>query len=243
MDNRFKDNSTAAPRAERIALEIVFEDADVIVVDKPAGMVVHPAPGHESGTLVNALLHHCPKIAGVGSRSRPGVVHRLDQETSGVIVAAKTERAYFALRSMFERHAEIEKTYLAVLHGTPNPKTGVVDAPIGRKPWDARRMAVDGTDARPAVTKWKTLGRQGPISLVEFRIETGRTHQIRVHAAHIGHPIAGDSLYGDPKLDRRLAVRPRRTLLHALALAFPHPVTGRRMEFFAEPPADVVYAH
>lgn len=243
MNNGCKGNSAGAPLAERIALDVVFEDADVIVVDKPAGMVVHPAPGHEFGTLVNALLRHCPKIAGVGSRSRPGIVHRLDQETSGILVAAKTERAYLALRSMFERHVEVEKTYLAVLHGAPRPGTGMVDAPIGRKPWDAKRMAVDGTDAKRAVTRWKTLGRQGPISLVEFRIETGRTHQIRVHAAHIGHPIAGDGLYGDPRLDRRLAVRPGRTLLHALALAFPHPVTGRRMEFCAEPPADIVYAH
>lgn len=233
----------AVPQPERIPIDILFEDGDILVVDKPAGMIVHPAPGHPTGTLVNALLAHCPRLAGVGSVARPGIVHRLDQETSGVMVVAKTDRAYRALRTLFERHVKIVKTYLAVLHGAPNPRHGTLDTLIGRKNWDARRMAVVESGGVRAITHWETLQKQGSLALVEFRIETGRTHQIRVHAAHLGHPVVGDALYGDPVRDRHLAVRPYRTLLHALGLSFPHPVTGRPLEFLAEPPADLIYAH
>lgn len=223
-------------------VDVLFEDDEIVVVAKPAGMVVHPSPGYETGTLVDFLLAHCPKIAGVGSETRPGIVHRLDRDTSGVMVAAKTMRAYLALRRLFEAHSGIEKTYLAVLHGTPKPRAGTLETLIGRKGWDAKRMAVDGRDGRPAVTHWTVLQRTGPLSLVEFRIETGRTHQIRVHAAHLGHPVVGDPLYGDAAADRRMANPPRRMLLHAVGLAFPHPATGERVEFFAEPPPDIVYA-
>ena len=222
--------------------DILFEDPDILVVDKPAGIFVHPSPGHETGTLTDALLKRCPSMAGVGSAERPGVVHRLDADTSGVMVLAKTQRAYLKLRELFESHRDIRKTYLAVCHGAPTPKEGRLETTIGRKPWDAKRMAVDVPDGKRAVTEWTVLGRQGPVALVEFRIETGRTHQIRVHAAHLGHPLAGDPLYGDAAKDRRLRTRPVRTLLHAVELSFPHPVTGRRLTFAAEPPADILYA-
>ena len=222
--------------------DILFEDPDILVVDKPAGMFVHPSPGHETGTLTDALLKRCPSMSGVGSAERPGVVHRLDADTSGVMVLAKTQRAYLKLRELFESHRDIRKTYLAVCHGAPTPKEGRLETTIGRKPWDAKRMAVDVPDGKRAVTEWTVLGRQGPVALVEFRIETGRTHQIRVHAAHLGHPLAGDPLYGDAAKDRRLRTRPVRTLLHAVELSFPHPVTGRRLTFAAEPPADILYA-
>ena len=222
--------------------DILFEDPDILVVDKPAGMFVHPSPGHETGTLTDALLKRCPSMAGVGSAERPGVVHRLDADTSGVMVLAKTQRAYLKLRELFESHRDIRKTYLAVCHGAPTPKEGRLETTIGRKPWDAKRMAVDVPDGKRAVTEWTVLGRQGPVALVEFRIETGRTHQIRAHAAHLGHPLAGDPLYGDAAKDRRLRTRPVRTLLHAVELSFPHPVTGRRLTFAAEPPADILYA-
>ncbi|MGN0854241.1 MAG: RluA family pseudouridine synthase [Kiritimatiellia bacterium] len=221
--------------------EVLFEDADILVVDKPAGMFVHPSPGHEKGTLTEALLRHCPSLAGVGSRARPGIVHRLDAETSGVMVLAKSQRAYLNLRAMFAAHTDVRKTYLAVLHGAPSAKTGTVDAPIGRKPWDPHRMAIVA-DGKRAVTHWTVLGKRGGLALVEFVIETGRTHQIRVHAARLGHPIVGDALYGDCAKDARLRPRPMRQLLHAVTLAFPHPVTGRPQTFSAAPPADIVYA-
>lgn len=230
------------PQAERIPVEIVHEDSDIVVVNKPAGMIVHPAPGYPSGTLVNALLAHCPSLAGVGSATRPGIVHRLDRETSGVMVVAKTPRAYRTLRAAFERHEKVEKTYLAVLHGVPRPRSGTLDTLIGRKPWDAHRMAVVERDGQRAVTHWSVLSGHGSLALVEFKIDTGRMHQIRVHAAHLGHPVAGDALYGDKAADRRMASPPRRQLLHALGLSFPHPATGRRVEFFVEPPPDIVYA-
>ena len=225
----------------RPTLEILYEDDDVIVVNKPAGMPVHPSPGHERDTLVDALPAYCPSIAGVGSDKRPGIVHRLDIETSGVMVFAKTQRAYTRLRAAFESHSKVTKTYLAVLHGAPKPPSGTLETTIGRKPWDAKRMAVDVPDGKRAVTRWNTLQRQGSLAMVEFVIETGRTHQIRVHAAHLGHPVVGDALYGDRAKDRRVAVRPGRHLLHAVQLEFPHPVTGKMVSFAARPPDDMLY--
>lgn len=237
-----RPQSPGVPGPERIPVEILFEDSDILVVNKPAGMFVHPSPGHEKGTLVNAILGHCPSMAGVGSAERPGIVHRLDQDTSGVMVLAKTRRAYLALRRQFESHAGVKKTYLAILHGAPSPREGTLDNLIGRKPWDPKRMAVVEKDGQRAVTHWQVLGKHGPIALVQFDIETGRTHQIRVHAAALGHPVAGDPLYGDAALDRRLAHCPRRTLLHAVELQFAHPITGEKLDFIAPPPADIVYA-
>ncbi|MBO7166193.1 MAG: RluA family pseudouridine synthase [Kiritimatiellae bacterium] len=230
------------PKPERLPLDIIFEDDDIIVIEKAPGIIVHPAPGYPSGTLLNALLHHCPKMAGVGSATRPGVVHRLDIETSGVMVFAKTNRAIKPLLKDFAEHTKIRKTYLGVVHGTMNPRKGTLDTLIGRKPWDPKRMAVVETKGQQAITHWEVLGKQGPISLVEFVIETGRTHQIRVHASHLGHPIAGDKLYGSDNLDRRMVQRPRRQLLHAVKLELNHPITKRRMEFVSSPPADIVYA-
>ena len=232
-----------APLPENIPLDIIFEDNDILIVDKPAGMIVHPAPGYPSGTLLNAVLHHCPSIAGVGSVSRPGLVHRLDIETSGIMVFAKNERAIKVLLKDFAEHTSIKKTYLAVLHGSPKPRSGTLKTLIGRKPWDPKRMAVVEKDGREAITHWETLGRQGSVALVEFVIETGRTHQIRVHAEHLGHPIAGDALYGNKESDRRMAIRPQRQLLHAVALEFNHPITRKRLRFLSEPPEDIVYAH
>lgn len=222
--------------------EVIFEDDHIVVVDKPAGMIVHPAPGHESGSLTDFLLATRPMIAGVGSKERPGIVHRLDIDTSGVMVVAKTRAAYAKLRAEFEDHSSVSKVYLAVLHGAIEPRKGMLETLIGRKAWDARRMAVVESGGKRALTYWETLQKKGPVALTEFRIGTGRTHQIRVHAAHLGHPIAGDPLYGDESLDRRMAVRPARQLLHAVELAFTHPATGRRAVFAAPPPPDIVYA-
>ena len=224
-------------------VDILFEDDDIIAVNKPAGMIVHSAPGHEKEeSLAGLLAASRPQMARVGSRERPGVVHRLDIDTSGVMVFAKSRRAYEGLRAAFESHDGVVKTYLAVLHGAIKPATGTLETTIGRKPWDAKRMAVDAPDGRRAVTRWTVLERHGPLALVEFVIETGRTHQIRVHAAHLGHPIAGDALYGDAAKDRCLAVPPRRQLLHAVQLEFRHPVTGRAMRLAAAPPNDILYA-
>ena len=224
-------------------VDILFEDDDIIVVNKPAGMIVHSAPGHEKEeSLAGLLAARRPQMLRVGSRERPGVVHRLDIDTSGVMVFAKSRRAYEGLRAAFESHDSVVKTYLAVLHGAIKPATGTLETTIGRKPWDAKRMAVDAPDGKRAVTRWTVLERHGPLALVEFVIETGRTHQIRVHAAHLGHPIVGDALYGDAAKDRRLVVPPRRQLLHAVQLEFSHPVTGRAMRLAAPPPNDMLYA-
>lgn len=208
---------------------ILFEDDAVVVVDKPAGMIVHPAPGHETGALTEVLVRHFPAMASVGSVDRPGVVHRLDLETSGVMVFAKTRRAYLALRRQFEAHVEVRKTYLAVVHGSPRTQSGTIDAPVGRPPLKA-------------VTHWTVLGKRNGLSLVEFRIDTGRMHQIRIHAAELGCPIVGDATYGSAEKDRRLRRKPARQLLHAVELSFLHPTTGRRMTFVAPPPPELVYA-
>ena len=211
------------------APQVIFEDGDIIVVDKPAGMIVHPAPGHETGALTDFLVKRYPEMAGVGSAERPGVVHRLDLETSGVMVFARTPRAYLDLRRQFESHETVRKTYLAVLHGAPREKTGTVDSPVGRE-----RLR--------AVSHWTVLGKREGLALVEFRIDTGRMHQIRIHAAELGCPIVGDATYGSAEKDRRLRRRPARQLLHAVELSFLHPVTKKRVTFAAPPPADVVYA-
>ena len=210
-------------------LDVIYEDEAIAVVDKPAGAIVHPAPGHETGALTDELVRRFPQMARVGSAERPGVVHRLDIETSGVMVFAKTQSAYLDLRRQFESHETVEKTYLAVVHGRPRPKSGTIDEPIGR-------------DRLSAVSHWTTLGSHDGISLVEFKIDTGRMHQIRIHAAAIGCPIVGDRTYGSAEKDRHLRNRPARQLLHAVELSFLHPVTHRRVTFAAEPPEDIVYA-
>ena len=208
-------------------LRIIYEDRDIIVVDKTAGMVVHQAPGYESGTLCDLLKVRYPEISAVGSRERPGVVHRLDKDTSGVIVFARNQCAYLALRRMFESHRDIEKTYLAVCHGSPKPREGTIADPI---------------DGRSALSHYRTLGARCGVSLIEFTIETGRMHQVRIHAKALGCPLLGDPLHGSREKDLRLRHRPARTLLHAVRIAFPHPSTGEQMEFVAPPPPDIVHA-
>ena len=210
-------------------MKILYEDAALVVVDKPAGRIVHPAPGHETGALTQELVRKHPEMASVGSAERPGVVHRLDVETSGVMVFARTQAAYLALRRAFESHREIRKTYLAVCHWKRGVAAkGTVETPV---------------DRQPAVSHYEVLGRQGSLAMVRFDIETGRTHQIRIHAAKaLGCPIVGDSLYGDRPRDRALRRRPSRTLLHAVELSFLHPKTHRRVTFSAPPPPDLVFA-
>ena len=210
-------------------LNVLFEDDSIVVVDKPAGRIVHPAPGHEEGSVAEELVRSRPEMACVGSRERPGVVHRLDIETSGVMVFAKTQKAYRELRRQFESHQGVEKRYLAVVHGAPKTRTGTCESPVGR-------------ERLHAVTHWEVLARKGPVALVEFTIETGRMHQIRIHAAELGCPVVGDRLYGDAVRDRRLAHRPGRLLLHAVEISFVHPGTGRRATFASPPPPDIVYA-
>lgn len=219
-------------------VEILYEDGEIVVVNKPAGRYVHASPGHEDGAIADELARKYPEMAAVGSAERPGVVHRLDAGTSGVMVFARTQRAYIALRRAFEAHTAVRKTYLAIVHGAPTPREGRLETTIGRKSWDARRMAIAASGGKRAVTSWRTLARRGGLSLVEFKIETGRTHQIRVTAAHLGAPVAGDALYGDAKADSRMARRPQRPLLHAAVLEFPHPADGRKMVFGAPPPGD-----
>jgi 23S rRNA pseudouridine1911/1915/1917 synthase len=227
----------AEPQPEDIPLSVVFEDEHIIVIDKPAGLVVHPAPGHLSGTLVNALLHHCPALEGIGGVARPGIVHRLDQDTSGLMVVAKTEAAMRTLAKEFSSHANIRKTYLALVHGTPVPAEGRVENLIGRCPWDRKKMAVVEKNGKTAVTNYRTLSA-GRISLVECVIETGRTHQIRVHMASLGYPIVGDALYGRPGWDRQLDPVPPRQMLHAWKLELKHPVTRVPLAFEAPLPPE-----
>lgn len=210
-------------------IAVLYEDDDLVVVDKPSGRIVHPAPGHETGSVSEELVRSRPAMRSVGSAERPGVVHRLDLETSGVVVFAKTDRAYRALRRAFETHVGVDKTYLAVVHGAPPRPSGTIDEPVGR-------------DRRRAVSHWTVLGRRGGVSLVEFRIDTGRLHQIRLHAKALGCPVVGDRLHGDAAKDRHLRVKPRRLLLHAVELSVTHPATGRRLTFSAPPPLDIVYA-
>lgn len=227
------------PVAEDIPLAIVYEDDDILVIDKAPGMVVHPAPGHITGTLVNALLHHCPNLSGVGGIARPGIVHRLDQDTSGLMVVAKTQSAMDGLAAAFASHKTVEKVYLALCHGTPRLAAGRIENCIGRHPVDRKRMAIVEKGGKYAITNYRLVRTIGPISLVECRIETGRTHQIRVHMASLGCPVIGDSLYGKRALDRQLNPVPARQMLHAWRLALWHPVKNECISFEAPPPADM----
>jgi 23S rRNA pseudouridine1911/1915/1917 synthase len=230
---------------EAIAVPILYEDRDVVVIDKPAGLAVHPGAGRRGGTLANALLHRCPDLAGVGGALRPGIVHRLDRDTSGVLVVAKNDASHRDLAAQFQARS-VEKVYEALVWGRPPGAAGVVDLPIGRHPTARVRMAVRPA-GRPARTGWRLLRALGPVTLLEVRPETGRTHQIRVHLAHLGHPVVGDPLYGgrrpapargDPGF--RAALSSFRGLaLHARRLAFRHPRTGDRLRFEAPRPAEL----
>jgi 23S rRNA pseudouridine1911/1915/1917 synthase len=208
--------------AQEIPLEVVYEDADVIVVTKPRGMVVHPAPGHADGTLVNALLHHCGgSLSGIGGEIRPGIVHRIDKDTSGLVIAAKNDAAHAALSAQLKNRS-LSRVYEAVVLGNLKSDTGTVNAPIGRHPTDRKRQTVTERGGRCAVTHYEVLARYNGYTHVRCRLETGRTHQIRVHMAHIGHPILGDLVYGRKKPEKGLAGQ----CLHARELKFVHPGTG-----------------
>ena len=212
----------AAVEAQDIPLDVVYEDADVIVVNKPVGLVVHPAPGHPDGTLVNALLHHCgDSLSGIGGEKRPGIVHRIDRDTSGLIIAAKNDAAHLALSAQLSDHT-LARTYECLVLGNLREDSGTVDAPIGRHPTDRKKMAVNTRNGRRAVTHWEVIARYNGVTHVRCRLETGRTHQIRVHMAYIGHPILGDTVYGAKKSVPGLAGQ----CLQAVELRFIHPRTG-----------------
>lgn len=218
--------------AEDIPLDIVYEDSDIIVINKPRGLVVHPAAGHASGTLVNALLKHCPDLAGIGGVLRPGIVHRLDRDTTGLLVVAKNEAAHTALSAAIKAR-QVHREYLAVVWGHPDSPRGRIEAPIGRHPVDRKRMAVvEG--GRPAVTSFTVVSTFERTALLRCVLETGRTHQIRVHLAFIGHPVVGDLVYASRRDPLGLAGQ----ALHATALAFAHPRTGAPLRFEVPPPPD-----
>ncbi len=224
--------SEALPEA--IPLDVLFEDSDLLVVNKPPGMTVHPSPGHATATLVNAVLAHCDDLSGIGGVMRPGIVHRLDRDTSGVILVAKNDAAHNALaRQLKER--SVEKTYVALVEGTPKPVEGIIDAPIARDPRNRTRMAIV-PGGRASETSYRLVERFRGYSLVEARPKTGRTHQIRVHLAAIGHPIVGDRLYG------KASPLASRQFLHAQRILFTHPGTAERMQLEAPLPADLARA-
>ncbi|ADM08753.1 putative ribosomal large subunit pseudouridine synthase protein [Parvularcula bermudensis HTCC2503] len=251
------------PKPEDIPLTVLFEDGDLIVINKPAGLVVHPAAGNWTGTLVNALLHHCgDTLSGIGGVIRPGIVHRLDKDTSGVMVIAKNDHAHQGLSALFAAH-DIDRAYLALCEGSPRPTSGTITWPLARSSGDRKKMTVVGVDrpeGKEAITHFARLDAYGIgraklpgdalASLVECRLETGRTHQIRVHMSHIGHPLLGDPVYGrsglaglkpgDPAADHALGLlrRFRRQALHAVELGFDHPVTGEALHFRQPPPHD-----
>ena len=218
---------------QNIPLDIVYEDDHLLVVNKPKGMVVHPAPGNPDGTLVNALLYHCRgRLSGVGGAIRPGIVHRIDKDTSGLLVVAKDDLTHQGLSEQMAVHA-IHRVYHAVVYGNIRQDAGTIEAPIGRDPRDRKRMAVTPGQGKRACTHWQVLERFGRFTLLACRLETGRTHQIRVHMAHIGHPLAGDPVYGPRSVIRDLQGQ----CLHAKELGFRHPVTGQELRFDSPLPA------
>jgi 23S rRNA pseudouridine1911/1915/1917 synthase len=234
-------------KPEPLPLTILYEDASIIVVDKPAGMVVHPAAGHYSGTLVNALLYHCRDLTGINGVLRPGIVHRLDKETSGVMVVAKDEEAYQQLTSQFKNRS-VEKVYWAIAYGKFRQEEGLIDSAIGRHPSQRKRMSTRTRKGRMAITRWKRIENLDGFSLLEIFPQTGRTHQIRVHLSSMGHPLLGDPLYGrkgrvgtiqDPIL-KECVKRMNRQALHALRLTFNHPHTGERVQFESPIPQDMM---
>ena len=217
---------------EDIPLDILYEDPDLLVVNKHKGMVVHPSAGHSSGTLVNALLYHCSgQLSGINGVQRPGIVHRIDKDTTGALVVCKTDLAHQSLAAQLKEHS-ITRRYRAVVHHNIREDEGTVDAPIGRHPVDRKKMAVNYRNGKRAVTHYRVLERFGDYTYIECRLETGRTHQIRVHMSHIGHPLLGDEIYGPAKCPFRLQGQ----CLHAMVLGFLHPVTGEYLEFTAPLP-------
>jgi len=217
---------------EDIPLDVLFEDDDLIVINKPAGLVVHPGPGHREHTLVNALLHHCPNLSGIGGQERPGIVHRLDKETSGCLVVAKNDEAHRGLSEQFAERT-VDKVYLALAAGKLRRSSGIIEEKIGRHPVHRQRMSVSQTRGRSAKTTYRVLRSNGEISLIECQLHSGRTHQIRVHLHHLGHPILGDKVYS-PKLAKNFP----RQMLHAWKLGFIHPRTDKKKSFEAPLPSD-----
>jgi len=243
------------PTPENIPLDIVYEDADLLVVNKPAGLVVHPAPGHRSGTLVNALLHHCgDSLSGIGGVRRPGIVHRLDKDTSGLMLVAKNDKAHAGLSAQLADRT-LSRRYLAGVWGVPSPKKGSVNEPVGRHPTNRQRMAVNARQGRNATTHYEVREAYGhAAALVECRLETGRTHQVRVHMAHIKHPLIGDPVYGEQPTKAAALLKKEgyndkekdailgfsRQALHAWKISFVHPTTGANRSFETNPPADLL---
>jgi 23S rRNA pseudouridine1911/1915/1917 synthase len=226
--------------AEELPLAILFEDGDVVVIDKPAGLVVHPAPGHSGGTLVNALLHHCRDLSGVGGELRPGIVHRLDKDTSGVLVVAKNDAAHRALAAQFKAHSVLRE-YLALVRGTPRAQSGTIEAAIGRHPTDRKRMSTKTRRGRAALTHYLVEERLRGASLLRVRLGTGRTHQVRVHLSSIGLAILGDPVYGGGRA-QGAELGLQRQALHAAVLGFTHPRSGDALRFESPLPADLARA-
>lgn len=236
----------AVPKAEELPLTIIYEDSDLIVLDKAAGMSVHPGAGNPDGTLVNALLSHCDDLSGIGGEIRPGIVHRIDKDTTGVIVVAKNDHSHVELARQFQEHS-IKRVYFALVFGSPKTDKGRIESDIGRHPVDRKKMSGSARHGKHAVTHWKVLGRYGPVSTMEMRLETGRTHQIRVHLSEAGFPLLGDPVYGSTgrlsglkdstlqALIRKLG----RQALHARTLGFLHPVSGEYLEFSSPLPEDM----
>ncbi|MBP1904396.1 23S rRNA pseudouridine1911/1915/1917 synthase [Paenibacillus turicensis] len=219
--------------AENIPLDVYYEDQDVIVVNKQRGMVVHPAPGHSSGTLVNALMYHCKDLSGINGELRPGIVHRIDKDTSGLIMAAKNDKSHASLAAQLKEHS-VTRKYIALVHGNLSHDQGTVDAPIGRDAQDRKMYTVTERNSKHAVTHFQVMERFGDYTLVELKLETGRTHQIRVHMKFIGHPLVGDPMYGRSK-----GIKMEGQALHAAVLGFIHPTTSEYMEFSAPLPQDM----
>jgi 23S rRNA pseudouridine1911/1915/1917 synthase len=224
--------------AEEIPLDILYEDQSLLIINKPAGLVVHPAPGHAGGTLVNALLAHCPDLKGIGGVQRPGIVHRLDKDTSGAIAIAKTEQAHHHLQAQFKAKIA-QREYLGIVYGAPSTASGTVNQSIGRHPIERKKMAVvpEAKGGRHALTHWQVRERLGNFTLMQFQLETGRTHQIRVHCAYFGHPIVGDPVYGS---GRSVGVNLTGQALHAWKLTLQHPLTGEWIEAIAPPPEEFI---
>lgn len=225
-----EDNTELDIEPENIPLKIVYEDKDIIVVDKPTGMIVHPSPGIINGTLVNALLYHCKDLSGINGVNRPGIVHRIDKETSGLLMIAKNDAAHRSLSNQLKTHS-VTRRYVALVHGVIPHVQGKIDAPIGRNPNDRQSMTVTRTNSKNAVTNFTVIKRYKNMSMIECRLETGRTHQIRVHMSYIGYPV-----YGDPKYGRRKDDFSYGQFLHAKKLGFIHPTTQKYMEFESELP-------
>lgn len=236
---RFQIPDAAKPLipAEDIPLSILYEDEDILIVDKPKGMVVHPAPGHYSGTLVNAVMFHCKdKLSGIGGVMRPGIVHRIDKDTTGSLIICKNDMAHQGIAAQLKEHS-ITRKYRAIVHGAIQVKEGVIDAPVGRDMKDRKKMAVNEKSGKPAITHYKVLGVCKEYTYLECQLETGRTHQIRVHMASIGHPLLGDMVYGARKSNFHLDGQ----TLHAMTVGFLHPTGGTYMEFEAPLPAYFVH--